>query len=245
MLKNVLKILTILTFSVIAIASVSGKDYGTIDKMVVTAETIDKGSVTMSYSLDIVLNSDLKGEIDTFVIPMLGENFTCNYHIKTISSISQSGENIVIKSVSPYKASDKVNLAFKVVYKNLYKLNGKNEAIYKFKFDKIDGFYVKEAKLRWKIKDNIYANYTSKDDTYRYWNLKHLGMFSREVIVKYDGNLHSFPKENSKSGNIREYLIGGGLFFFLFLAFVLAGVIPNDSYRKNSGFGFNVKIKSL
>ncbi len=244
MFKRLLKI-TFIIISCVYISKVYGKDYGKINKMVVTASTISQGSVDMAYNLEIILSDKLEGEIDTFEIPMLSEYFSCIYYTKLINSIEKNEDSIIITTKEKYGAGEKFTLAFIIRYSKFYKLNSKNEAVYNFRFDKIKGFYTKEAKLRWSINNNIYANYNTKDDTYRYWDLKHLGLLSKKVVVKYDANLYEFPKENAKKGSVKEFMLGGGAFLLIFLAVLITNIIPNDSYKKNSGFGFNVKMKSI
>ncbi len=244
MFKNIIRIVTIVCLCML-ISNAYGKDYGTVNKMVVTAETNSLGSVTMAYNLDITLNSNLTEEIDSFEIPMLSENFKCIYYTKNIASVQKVDDHIIIKTSVKHKAGDKFNLAFKVNYTKFYTLNGKNEAVYKFKFDKIEGYKVDQARLRWKVGNNTYANYTDKDGTYRYWNLGSLGMLSKEVVVKYEAKENSFPKSNSRPKSIRDFLLGGGAFLLIFLGVLITNIIPNDSYSKNSGFGFNVKVESI
>lgn len=243
MIKKFLKLAVIITFCIF-VNKVYGKNYGVINKMVVTADTITAGSVDMAYNLDITINEEIEEGIDTFEIPMLTKDYTCIYFTKLISSVEENEDNIVIKTKNKYTSGQKLNLAFIVRYSKFYRINSKNEAVYNFRFDKIKGFYCNESKLRWRIHDNIYANYNTKDDVYRYWDLKHLGLLSKKVVVKYDAGLYGLTKENARKTTVRDFMLGGGAFMLIFLAVLITSIIPNDSYRKNSGFGFNVKMKS-
>ena len=242
MLKRILKVFIIICFCIVTSKSIYGKNYGKVTKMVITASTISQGSVNMSYNLDITMSDSLTESIDKFEIPMLSEEFNCTYYAKNIKSVQNVDDYIVVTTNKAYSAGETLTLAFQVNYSKFYKLNKKNEAIYKFKFEKINGYTVEEAKLRWKIENNIYANSTSKDETYRYWKLGSLGMLSKEVIVKYDATLNEFPESNSRKGTIRDFLLGGGAFFLIFLFVLITNVLPNDGYKRNSGFGFNVKV---
>lgn len=245
MLKKFLKIMIVICFCIVTSNVIYGKNYGKVNEMTITASTVSLGSVNMSYNLKITMNPDLTEKINKFEIPMLSGEFSCNYHSKIIKSVERYEDYIIITTDKAYSAGDNVELAFQINYSKFYQLNKKNEAVYKFKFEKIKGYDVESAKLRWKIENNIYANSTSKDEKYRYWKLGSLGMLSKEIVVKYDATQNNFPESNSRPRSIRDFLLGGGVFFLIFLFVLLTNILPNDGYKRNSGFGFNVRMRGF
>ena len=199
----------------------------------------------MTYNILVKVDENI-GTTNTFEISMLNDNFECSYYTKNIKSAQKYGNKLLLTTTTNYSSGDIINFSVQVRYKNFYTLNKKNEAVYKFKFSSgVKGYKFDSAKLRWNVNSSVYENSSNEKESYNYWNLRHIGIFSKQIFVKYDASTGNFPKENSKKITLNDLLADGGYLIVIFFIVVICNVIPNDSYGKNSGFGINVNMKSL
>ena len=242
------KLVYLFTFCIIlafAIYFISGlASVGEVKNAVMTANLGSNGNLDMIYSYSIKVAKENNLGVKELVVPMINSSYSCSYYGGNIVSCYNEGKNFHVVLNRVYKPGEEFIVSFQVKYSGIYYLSG-NEAIYKFKFGKPSGFNVKKATFRWNVNECIYSNETSNENGIKSWKLGDLGLFSKQIFVKFNNESNAFSKQNAKAFSITNILSEGGYLIVIFVIILIVNIIPNDSYKKNSGFGFKGSMRKF